>query len=246
MFDYDARVAFIVAHPDDETLGAGLLLQRLRHADIVYCATGRGRWPSNWWLNRAFPSRRSQLRIEEARRAIAVSGKNHSVQFLGYQDGWLADYLDDAYRSLADLLRVWQPQHVVTHAFDGGHEDHDACSFLAYQLSRAFNFQVWEMPLYYRQAGTHTLTMQAFTTSDPEDVTLRPASEAELEVKCAMLAAHQSQQAVIATFDPTMEKFRRQPLHDFDRAQLGIPRRRLFGISPSRVAQAFRSWKQPK
>lgn len=244
MFDYSARTVLLVAHPDDESIGAGLLLQRLRHAYIVFCANGPSWWPPDW-LNYGLPHTRAQLRKQEAHHAIGITGKNHSIQFLGYPDGWLVTHLNDAYRSLDHLLRAWQPQHLVTHVFEGGHEDHDACSFLACQLSKTFNFQVWEMPLYYRDSSTGAVIRQAFTADDPDDEIITPISGSELEVKRAMLSAHESQREIIARFDPTIEKFRRQPLHDYSRGPKDAVPRKMFGISPYRSSKAFQSWKRP-
>lgn len=244
MFDYGARTLLLVAHPDDESIGAGLLLQRLGHAYVVFCANGPSWWPVDW-LNYGLPHKRAQLRKQEAHQAIRITGKNHGIQFLGYPDGWLITRLNDAYRSLAHLLRTWQPQQVITHAFEGGHEDHDTCSFLASQLSITFNFQVWEMPFYYREANTGAVVRQAFTTDDPNDEIITPASDTELEVKRAMLSAHESQRQIIARFDPTIEKFRRQPLHDYSHAPMVARPRKVFGVSPYRSSKAFQAWKKP-
>lgn len=244
MFDYGADTFLLVAHPDDESIAAGLLLQRLRHAHIVFCADGPSWWPPDWLIY-SLPHKRAQLRRQEAYRAIGITGKNHRIQFLGYPDGWLITHLENAYRALADLLRVWQPQYVVTHAFEGGHEDHDACSFLACQLSKVFDFQVWEMPLYYRDASTGTIIRQTFARDDPDSEIIIPASDSEFKVKQAMLSAHQSQRAIVAGFDPTIEKFRPQPTYDYSRAPQCARPRKVFGISPNRSSRAFQLWKTP-
>jgi N-acetylglucosamine malate deacetylase 2 len=244
MFDYCAHTFLLVAHPDDESIGAGLLLQRLRHAYIVFCADGPSWWPPDWLIY-GLPHKRAQLRNQEAHRAIGITGKNHCIQFLGYPDGWLITHLEDAYRALADLLRAWQPQHVVTHAFEGGHEDHDACSFLASQLSKVFDFQVWEMPLYYRDASTGAIIRQTFTSDDPDSEIIIPVSESELKVKRAMLSAHKSQRAIVAGFDPAIERFRPQPVYDYSRVPQCARPRKMFGVSPNRSSRAFQLWKTP-
>ncbi len=244
MFDYNARTVLLVAHPDDESIGAGILLQRLRPAYVVFCANGPSWWPPDWLIY-GFPHKRAQLRKQEAHHAIGITGKNHNIRFLGYPDGWLVTHLDDAYRSLTPLLRTWQPEQVVTHAFEGGHDDHDACSFLACQLSKVFGFQVWEMPLYYRDAATGAVIRQSFTTDDPGSEIVTPISGHELAVKRAMLSAHKSQQKIIGPFDPGIEKFRRQVLHDYSRRPKSARPRKIFGVSPYRSLKVFQSWKPP-
>lgn len=244
MFDYNARTVLLVAHPDDESIGAGILLQRLCHAYIVFCANGPSWWPPDW-LNYGLPHKRAQLRKQEAHHAIGITGKNHDIQFLGYPDGSLVTHLQNAYRSLAHLLHAWQPEHVITHAFEGGHEDHDACSFITYQLSKVFGFQVWEMPLYYRDASTGAVIRQSFAADDHAPQTITSISGHELAVKRAMLSAHKSQRKIIAPFDPSIEKFRRQPLHDYSCGAKGARPRKVFGVSPYRSSKVFQSWKTP-
>ncbi len=244
MFDYNAPVILLVAHPDDESIGAGLLLQRLRRACIVFCADGTSWWPL-YWLTYCFPPVYARLRRQEAVVAIGMAGRHHEAQFLGHPDGSLATELVSAYQALAGLFRSWQPEHVITHAFEGGHEDHDACSFLAAALCKEFNCQAWEMPLYYRNATTGKVIRQAFAPDDPDGEILTPISESELAIKKAMLAAHASQQDIVSRFDPGCERFRRQPVHDYSVwPKYAIPRKR-FGFSPYRSLKAFQSFQHP-
>lgn len=220
------------------------MLQRLRRALVVFCADGSSWWPP-YWLTYGFPPIHAKLRRQEALRAIRMAGSDHEIRFLGYPDGSLATNLVLAYRSLASLLRLWEPEYVITHAFEGGHEDHDACSFLVATLSKQFKFQPWEMPLYYRESSTGIVIRQNFATGNPEAEILTPISESELSVKKAMLAAHASQRQIIARFDPSCERFRRQPLHDYSVwPKSAIPRNRL-GISPYRGVKAFQRFQRP-
>ena len=47
-------------------------------------------------------------------------------------------------------MRQYKPETVIVPAYEGGHPDHDSCSFLGALLRRKLQSRVWEMPLYHR------------------------------------------------------------------------------------------------
>lgn len=220
------------------------MLQRLQRACVVFCADGTAWWPP-YWITYGFPPLYARSRRQEAREAVGIAGNRHEVHFLGHPDGSLATCLPRAYRSLSELFRAWRPEHVITHAFEGGHEDHDSCSFLAATLSREFHYQTWEMPLYYRSADTGNMVRQAFTTGVPADDEITPATESELAIKESMLARHVSQQNIVSQFDPCIERFRRQPKYDYGVWPANALPRKRFGTSPYRCLRAFQRFRLP-
>src|SRR3569833_4088433 len=74
------RTMLIVAHPDDESGGAGILLQRLSDVMVVYCTDGA---PDDPWFWKMFPSREAyaESRRKEALQALSVAGVK-GVSFL--------------------------------------------------------------------------------------------------------------------------------------------------------------------
>jgi LmbE family N-acetylglucosaminyl deacetylase len=223
------RVLLLVAHPDDESIGAGILMQRTRRIHTVFATAGAPNRPYIW---RQFgtPGRCARIRKKEASAALAIAQVPEPA-FLGFPDGKLYRNLVPAYRQLAALLTKLCPQIVLTHAYEGGHPDHDACSFLASRLAKNFGMEAWEMP-YYRPGGLQgsALVLQQFLPADSEEFVLAPTA-AEVSTKREMFAAHKSQKGVLADFDPGRECFRAQPAYDYSK----LPIESLHQVGPARV-----------
>lgn len=130
------RLACVLAHPDDETLGMGGTLARYAAEGVavhVITATRgqRGRYRDN--SDHPGPEALGRIREAELRAAAAVLGVEE-VRFLDYWDQDL-DQADprEAVGAIAGHLRRIRPQVVATFAPDGGygHPDHVAVSQLA-------------------------------------------------------------------------------------------------------------------
>lgn len=126
----------ILAHPDDESLGAGGTLARYASEGVgTYVVTAtrgeRGRFHAGH--ERPTPDIIGQVREAELRAAASQLGVSE-VHVLGYPDGAL-DTVDHAevVSRLVHHLRIIRPQVVITFAPDGayGHPDHIATSQLA-------------------------------------------------------------------------------------------------------------------
>jgi LmbE family N-acetylglucosaminyl deacetylase len=231
----------LVAHPDDESIGAGILMQRNQGMHTVFATSGAPNRPYIW---RQFgtPRRCARIRREEAAAALAIVDVPKPV-FLGFPDGRLYRNLAPAYRHLSELVRRIAPQIVMTHAYEGGHPDHDACSFLASRLARKFDLECWEMP-YYRPTGLQEggVVIQQFLRGLNQESLADPTA-AEVSTKRAMFAAHRSQCSVLADFDPARECYRPQPAYDYSKLAIES----LDHVGPRRVParellSAFRSF----
>lgn len=135
------RVLFLSAHPDDETLMGGtlfLLRQRGVELHLAY-VTDTG----------AFGG--LELRRREARLATSDLGLAPSqVEFLDLPSLDLVAQLGAGVEAVGGLLERIQPQVVVTVAFEGGHVDHDAVNFCAWEALRRAGWpaRLYEYPLY--------------------------------------------------------------------------------------------------
>jgi len=133
------RLACVLAHPDDETLGMGGTLARCAAEGIeTYVVTAtrgqRGRYGAHRdGPEHPGPEGLGRIREAELRAACDVLGVRE-VSVLDYMDGELdrADPRQVA-GEIADHLRRIRPQVVATFAPDGGygHPDHVAISQLA-------------------------------------------------------------------------------------------------------------------
>jgi LmbE family N-acetylglucosaminyl deacetylase len=145
------RVLVLVSHADDESVGYGALLQRMREAVVVIATDGAPRDEYFW---RQYGSREAYaaVRRDEVRRATQLAGVRELV-LLAEEDSRLEDQrlflnLAAAYERLEKLVERVRPEAIATLAYEGGHPDHDSCSFLGARLGERFALPVWEAPLY--------------------------------------------------------------------------------------------------
>jgi N-acetylglucosamine malate deacetylase 2 len=114
--------------------------------------------------------------------------------------------LPEAFRSLLQIVREFSPDLLVSHAFEGGHIDHDACHILAKQTARVLGLRHLEFPLYWRSERDHDI-FQRFRETRGVAFALE-LSPQELLVKRQMLAEYQTQQRATSVFRPQTERFR--------------------------------------
>jgi LmbE family N-acetylglucosaminyl deacetylase len=220
------RVLIVAAHPDDEIIGAGILLGRLLHAHVVHATWGVPRSPV--LVPRAFrgdhPARYAQTRRTEALSALAMAGiAAERVECLMLTDQDLALLLAALARELAFVFSRIAPEIVMTHPYEGGHPDHDSCAFscraaIDAMINRGEQAPyLMEMTSYHRGPGGELLTARFLHENTSEPVLeLLPSAE-EQDRKLCMLAAHASQREVLAPFAAGVERFRPAPRYAFER-----------------------------
>jgi LmbE family N-acetylglucosaminyl deacetylase len=132
-------------------------------------------------------------------------------RILNIADQELYRNLHSAIGQVAEIARAADLTSIVTHAYEGGHPDHDSCSFIAAVAGRRLEIPVWEMPLYHRAGGN--INRQRFVAGDAELV-LTP-TDTEYARKKKMAAQYASQGDVIRAFPEREERFRRQPIYNY-------------------------------
>jgi LmbE family N-acetylglucosaminyl deacetylase len=106
--------------------------------------------------------------------------------------------LTDAAAALLALANAIQPNAIVSHAYEGGHIDHDSCSFLAQQIGNMVSIQVYEFPLYWRDDnGCEVFGMFKDRIQLTSRITL---SAAEVLRKEQMLRAYETQASIVSLF----------------------------------------------
>lgn len=202
----------LVAHPDDEAVGCGNLLQRMQDPIVVYATDGAPR-SEYFWSKYGSREGYAARRLREAEEALERIGLQHF--HLLDEENTVADQelflnVDCAYSALADVVECELPEAILTLAYEGGHPDHDTCSFLASICGKAYELPVWEMPLYHRSG--EVVQRQRFIA--PSGVEITPTLQ-ELKRKQAMFAAYASQANVLAEFDVRSETVRPAKEYDF-------------------------------
>jgi len=203
------RPLILVAHQDDEAIGCGILLQRAEDPVVVFSTDGA---PTDEYFWGKYGSREklAEVRSQEAALAMAEAGIGH-YEILPIRDQRLFENLTAALDRIIAIARDHECRSIVTHAYEGGHPDHDACSYLGFRAGEILHIPVWEMPLYHRARGAPE--MQHFISGDA-DVVLTP-TDAEYARKRRMASAYASQGQVIRAFPERNEIFRRQPRYEY-------------------------------
>jgi LmbE family N-acetylglucosaminyl deacetylase len=115
------RTLVIVAHPDDETISCGGLLQHMREPCVVFCTDGAPEDPF-FWQRFGTRERYIELREQEARAALAEVGVRE-VEFLSREsmiplgDQLLYRTLPQAFATLGNVLHRRNPECLLTLAY---------------------------------------------------------------------------------------------------------------------------------
>lgn len=215
------RTVLVFAHPDDETLACGALLPRLEDAGIVHVTDGAPRNVEDA-RRHGFPTAAeyAAARRRELEGAMSLAGLPASrLTCLGVPDQGGAYALADVARRLAPLLG--SADLVITHAYEGGHPDHDAvCWAVQAALGTVAKRPVLiEVPL-YRLGPDGGWLRQSFGADEAGETILR-LTPAERALKERMIAAHASQAETLSGFGAAGERYRAAPRHDFGRLPNG-------------------------
>ncbi len=146
-------VVVLVPHPDDETLGCGLLIARLVRAGVrvaIVAMTsgdashpGSRRWP---------PAALARLRQGELRRAVQRLGaRRATVRFMGWHDGRLQD--EGEARRIGALCHAMDAGLILASSASDHHPDHKACARIGMEVSRRLGVPLVQYAVWSRLAG---------------------------------------------------------------------------------------------
>lgn len=227
------RTLFLLAHPDDETLGSSTLLAALGPAAHVVQVTDGAPRAMGDAEHAGCATREgyAALRREECAAALALVGVGPAQQHtwgVVDQEAWRD--LAGLARRVAALIGELRPALVVTHPYEGGHPDHDATAFAAHAACALLRAEGGgadgtEPPVLVEQMSYHAdpdpdapdrlVTDSFLVTAGAPPVTTVVLDEAERARKAAMLAAYASQARVLVHFPVAVERFRRAPAYNF-------------------------------
>jgi LmbE family N-acetylglucosaminyl deacetylase len=216
--DRSLHLVILAAHPDDETLGASLVLARFPSSRIVYLTDGAPRDPHLWPPSmRGAREDYAELRRSEVARVLAHVGiSTEQVFWLGGTDQEAIFDIRTLAARLGELLRAWRMDLLITHPYEGGHPDHDSAALVARLAARSLGR---EAPVISEMTSYHVRNRRCVTG---EFLNPEPASEIALELKeddrgrkRRMLDDYRSQRLVLENFPLVAERFRIAPAYDF-------------------------------
>ena len=211
-----------MAHPDDETIALGARMGRFHEARFVHVTDGA---PRNEQDSRAhgFQSLDDyrQARAQELAAMFAEAGLHRiSRSCFSFRDQEASFNLAEMSHLLAERFADREPEVIITHPYEGGHPDHDACAFAVHHavaLNRARGGGrplILEAPFYHM--GPSGFEAGSFLKADdsmPEIV--YELSEREREKKHKLVACFTTQRETLKGFQDATERFRIAPVYDF-------------------------------
>jgi N-acetylglucosamine malate deacetylase 2 len=210
----------VLAHPDDETVGASTLLARLTHARFVFVTDGAPGDGSDASRHGWSVAQYRDARRRERDAAFALCGLDAArIIELDCPDQQAALQLAALSRTLAALFDEHGIGTVLTHAYEGGHPDHDATTFIVHAAARLARDapSIMEMPLYRRGPhGPVAFEFLADEQADAQAITVQ-LSPAECAFKQSLIDCYSSQRDTLAALPVDVERFRPAPSHDFRR-----------------------------
>ena len=138
---------YLFAHPDDEFGVFFALEQAVARGAVIHCL---------YLTDGGFGGQTTDQRETETRRVLHRLGVSDTgIHFIGgrhgFHDGELSTRLEDAYAAIESLLdAIPQIDRLYLHAWECGHQDHDAAHLLgvAYAAKRSIGPACRQFPLY--------------------------------------------------------------------------------------------------
>ncbi len=158
------------------------------------------------------------LRRRELEKALdAAGGSDYASLCLGYPDQEAVFHVPELAVRLAEMFERLCPAIVFTHAYEGGHPDHDASAAAVHAAVGLLKApcKIAEFTGYH--AGANGMECECFL-EDGVDIAPRPLTYRESQWKRALLNCYPSQARVLAQFPLRHEPTRPAPLYDFTRA----------------------------
>ncbi|HEX2865894.1 MAG TPA: PIG-L family deacetylase [Ignavibacteriales bacterium] len=215
------KTTVISAHPDDEIIGASSRLPILKNVYIIHTTDGA---PRNNIDARAtgFNSNLdyARARRQELYRALEIAGipPDRCLE-MGFKDQETSFNLIPLSERLEEVLRELRPEIILTHAYEGGHPDHDSTAFAVHLAASSIYGKGFAPPVLIEFTSYHDSHGQIRTSeflSDPDERTCTIVlSEEERITKKRMLDCFLTQKNVLSVFNIEKEAFRFAPFYDF-------------------------------
>ena len=205
----------LVAHPNDEIVAAGCLLKRLQDVRVIHVSNGTPKQPRGE-VDVPYGERRKR----DCALALAVAGITEDrIIDLDWCQFEVSTRMVELSRQLLVLFRKTSPQIVLTHAYEGGHPDHDATAFCTHAAVRLLRRSGLKPPVLFEiatyPAAHGDIKIPEFLhTPSLESTTLVLDRQAQ-QLKKHMLDFCNTERHILEPKWLSAERFREAPLYDF-------------------------------
>jgi N-acetylglucosamine malate deacetylase 2 len=222
-------IALVVAHPDDEVIGVGGQLRRWSPNLVCVYATDGAPADGQDAQLAGFDNAASygRARAAESRRALEHAGVSADrIRTLGFIDQQLVSDLAKLDAAIEAVLSDIRPSVVITHAFEGGHPDHDALALVLASIARRRRARdgdaltLVEFAGYWQDEAGALVTNRFAPPHTDSERQLR-MSLPHRQQKQVLMACFETQEAALRTFDVRAEWIRLAPAYDFRAAPNG-------------------------
>jgi N-acetylglucosamine malate deacetylase 2 len=213
----------VVAHSDDEVVGIGGQLDRLCGLRLVHVTDSA---PRNLLDAHAvgFDGRQdyAAARRQELLAALRLAAiEATQADQLDIPDQEASFRLIELARILAAKFDALRPEVVLTHAYEGGHPDHDAAAFAVHAACALVERGGGQAPAIVEITGYHmatgTVVKSEFMGFPGSPVTTLALGEHERALKQRLIECFETQSRLLADFRIDVERFRPAPAYDFTR-----------------------------
>ena len=214
-----SRCVVIVAHPDDDVVGAGGLISRLNDVTVLHITngeSGKGR-ESNAASGESGEVARA---ASESRTALALANvsPDHIVEF-GLSTEQAPFELTNLTRRIASFLIQVAPDIVLTNPYEGGDPDHDATAFATHAALRLMSQKGFEPPSIFEIAMYPTpdgkKRVLDFLPSEAAEVTTLLLDKKARDLKRQMFDCFTRRPDLQRQNSFGRERFRRPPRYNF-------------------------------
>lgn len=210
----------VTAHPDDESIAAAALMQQVPRLGVI-CVTNGAPFNESYARQAGFDNRLDYAlaRRGEIEAALALLQRDVApFHTLGLSDQEASFHLVPVTRHLAKQMQGFE--QVITHAYEGGHPDHDATAFCVHAAAAIIARSgmtppvIVEAPLY--NAPDKTYVHQIFLSHpDAGEIVSNRLSADQQDLKRRMFACHATQESTFKSFQTENEQFRLAPRYHF-------------------------------
>ena len=219
------RALFLVAHPDDETIGASVALSRLPASVVLYLTDGAPHDRRFWSSFGGSGEEYARVRLQEAKTALALAGvSSQRILTLGAADQDSIYEVPILVEKLLTILRWFRPAVVITHPYEGGHPDHDAAALAANIARHCLQRERRPTPVFLEMTSYHARDGRCQTgeflpdsTGTSEPILTIELSPEEKAKKQKMMEHFASQGQVLQGFPIGPERLREAREYDFAR-----------------------------